>query len=234
MVSMQVLEERWFMAERRRQERRQRNRERWQRRQLNTEHLTARTHLPLPPSPTHTHTHTLTHTHIHTHRPTPHHPTPHHTTPPHPTPPPPHPSTTTNRSFSSCYLFCVAFCGTPAVAMSGRDGGSSAWRRRQRRLRSMLRHERQTVAMELAAALHHSRDVVPAQHVGQRAQKTANSAGARPGVLKNPEPQGGAVTVGYVAAPEPLLVVSSMAGGDAVGILAGMDQKDKLCGTSLS
>ena len=79
---------------------------------------------------------------------------------------------------------------------------------------------------ELAAAFHHSRDVVPAQHVGQRAQKTANSAGARPGVLKNPEPQGGAVTVGYVAAPEPLLVVSSMAGGDAVGILAGMDQKD--------
>ena len=33
----------------------------------------------------------------------------------------------------------------------------AAWRRRQRRLRSMLRHERQTVAMELGAALHHSR-----------------------------------------------------------------------------
>ena len=32
----------------------------------------------------------------------------------------------------------------------------AAWRRRQRRLRSMLRHERQTVRMELAAALHHS------------------------------------------------------------------------------
>ena len=39
------------------------------------------------------------------------------------------------------------------------DGaGTSAMRRRQRRLRAMLRHERQTVAMELAAALHHSRD----------------------------------------------------------------------------
>ena len=36
---------------------------------------------------------------------------------------------------------------------------TSAWRRRQRRLRSWLRHERQTVAMELAATLHHSRDV---------------------------------------------------------------------------
>ena len=39
------------------------------------------------------------------------------------------------------------------------DGaGTSAMRRRQRRLRAVLRHERQTVAMELAAALHHSRD----------------------------------------------------------------------------
>ena len=31
----------------------------------------------------------------------------------------------------------------------------SAMRRRQRRLRSWLRHERMTVRMELAAALHH-------------------------------------------------------------------------------
>ena len=35
-------------------------------------------------------------------------------------------------------------------------GLPSAKRRRERRLRAMLRHERQTVAMELAAALHHS------------------------------------------------------------------------------
>ena len=32
----------------------------------------------------------------------------------------------------------------------------AAWRRRQRRLRSMLRHERQTVAMALAECQHHS------------------------------------------------------------------------------
>ena len=38
----------------------------------------------------------------------------------------------------------------------------------------------------------------------------------RSGVLKEPEPQGGAVTVGYVAAPGPLLEVASMAGGDSV------------------
>ena len=41
-------------------------------------------------------------------------------------------------------------------------------------------------------------------------------AGRPPGVLKDPEPQGGAVTVGYVAAPGPLLEMSSMAGGDSI------------------
>ena len=91
-------------------------------------------------------------------------------------------------------------------------GTGSARRRRERRLRSMLRHERQTVAMELAAALHHSRDVGPEKNDGLRAQTTASS-GERPGVLEEPEPQGGAVTVGYVAAPGPLLEVASMAGG---------------------
>ena len=45
------------------------------------------------------------------------------------------------------------FCAERAHGSSG-----SAKRRRQRRLRSWLRHERQTVALELAAALHHSLD----------------------------------------------------------------------------
>ena len=122
---------------------------------------------------------------------------------------------------SFCYLFCVAFCGTLAVAMSDRDGGSSAWRRRERRLRSMLRHERQTVAMELAAALHHRRDVGLGVNAGLRAQTTASS-GKRPGVLTEPEPQGGAVTVGYVAAPVPTLALSVLAGsaGEAVDDLS--------------
>ena len=61
---------------------------------------------------------------------------------------------------------------------------------------------RQTVAMELAAALHHSRDVGLGVNAGLRAQTTASS-GKRPGVLTEPEPQGGSVTVGYVAAPIP-------------------------------
>ena len=54
----------------------------------------------------------------------------------------------------------------------------AAWRRRQRRLRSMLRHERQTVRMELAAALHHSWGGRLGMHEGLRAQKTASAGPA--------------------------------------------------------
>ena len=79
--------------------------------------------------------------------------------------------------------------------MAGRDTRDGR-RRRERRLRSWLRHEWQTVAMELAAALHRSRD--------GRGQTTA-SPGTRPSVLKEPEAQVAAVTVGYVAAGAPLL-----------------------------
>ena len=54
----------------------------------------------------------------------------------------------------------------------------AAWRRRQRRLRPMLRHERQTVAMELVAALHHSCGGGLGKNVGQWAQKTASAGPA--------------------------------------------------------
>ena len=57
-------------------------------------------------------------------------------------------------------------------------------RRRERRLRSWLRHERQSVAMELAAALHHSRDArSDVAHEALRGQKTASS-GSRPAPLE--------------------------------------------------
>ena len=65
------------------------------------------------------------------------------------------------------FFFASPRTKTPACNMSGR-------------LRSMLRQ---------VATLHHSRDVGPAQHVGLRAQKTANSAGVRPGVLEDPGPR---------------------------------------------
>ena len=50
----------------------------------------------------------------------------------------------------------------------------SAWRRRQRRLRSWWRHEQQSVAMALSAAAHHSYDKVAAgtKYDGLRAQTT--------------------------------------------------------------
>ena len=53
----------------------------------------------------------------------------------------------------------------------------SARRRRERRLRSFLRHERMTVRMELAAALHHSsfRGAGPETYDAPRSQRTANS-----------------------------------------------------------
>ena len=63
----------------------------------------------------------------------------------------------------------------------GGAGTSSAMRRSQRRLRAILRHEQQTVAMELAAALHHSRDAGPGTYAGLRAQKTASSGRPPPG-----------------------------------------------------
>ena len=65
-------------------------------------------------------------------------------------------------------------------------GTSAAKGRRERRLRSMLRREWQTVAMELAAALHHSCGVRPdVSREVLREQKTASS-GRRLGVLKEP------------------------------------------------
>ena len=56
-----------------------------------------------------------------------------------------------------------------------------------------------------------------ATHSGLRAQKTP-PPGERPGVLKDPELQGGAVTDGYVAAPAPPLAVPLLASaaGEAV------------------
>ena len=80
------------------------------------------------------------------------------------------------------------------------DGTSAAKRRRERRLRSWWRHERMTFAAALAEAHHHSSPKVGAeQYHAPRRQNIppdTTSAGTRPGVLKDPVPQG-AVAVGY-------------------------------------
>ena len=74
-----------------------------------------------------------------------------------------------------------------------------------------------TVAAALAEALHHSAPKVGAvPNNAPRSQKTARASGEHPGVLKEPEVQLEAATVGYVAAPGPLLAVPVLAGGDGV------------------
>ena len=108
-------------------------------------------------------------------------------------------------------MSCPTLAGDSNVARAG-----AARRRRERRLRSMLRHERQTVAMELAAALHHSRDVGPGKYDGLRAQTTASS-GTRPEPLEEvSEPQGLSAAPRCPDAGVPLLSVPLLAGRDGI------------------
>ena len=77
---------------------------------------------------------------------------------------------------------------------AARDAATSARRRRERQLRSFLRHEELSVKMVLARALHHSaqRVEVPREveeqvlHAGPRAQKTP-PPGMRPASLAEPQ-----------------------------------------------
>ena len=120
----------------------------------------------------------------------------------------------------------VASVQTLADAMCGeRDVGGvgSARRRRERLLRSMLRHEWQTVAMELAAALHHSCGPGPdGTHTALRGPKTASSGrvlGAR-----SPRPQLVDAVLLHRAAPllAPPLAAAPDDDGMAFGFLEEM------------
>ena len=101
----------------------------------------------------------------------------------------------------ACLLFrCRALAASQMMAGRDEGGGTgSARRRRERRLRSLLRHVRLAVAMAVAEATHHSsrgqktatviREVEEqAAHGGLRAQKTP-PPGARPGMLAEPGAQ---------------------------------------------
>ena len=134
--------------------------------------------LPSPPLPSHPQT---THTHTAT------------TTSP--------PGVSAQTHFLCGLTVSMTQAGNSNVARTG-----ATRRRWERRLRSMLRHERQTVAMELAAALHHSRDVGPGTNDGLRAQTTA-SPGKRPAPL------------GEVAEPQVKLVQHSGIGYELVQAL---------------
>ena len=64
--------------------------------------------------------------------------------------------------------------------MAGREDGGvgSAWRRRDRQLRAFRRHERLTVRMEVAAALHHSAQPVEGP-VRERSTRSTTAYGHR-------------------------------------------------------
>ena len=105
-----------------------------------------------------------------------------------PAPPPPPPT----RHLHSSVAFVVASLQTLAVSpwLNATAAASGVpRRRRERRLRAALRHEQQTVAMVLSAALHHSAQVgADVLYAAPRSQKTDRTAGRRPGVPKEPEP----------------------------------------------
>ena len=117
------------------------------------------------------------------------------------------------------------FCVTCLMEASGQHSSGASQRRKQRRMRSWWRHEQVSIAAAVATALHHSsyrgggvvrrptgtkdsgnrEGEVHEKHVVPREQKRP-LPGTRPEPLEEvPEPQVGAVTVGYVAAPGPLL-----------------------------
>ena len=115
------------------------------------------------------------------------------------------------------------------MPLHGEHAAGAAMRRRQRRLRSWLRHERMTVAMTLAEMTHHAaprgpnmaragEEVEHATHSGPRAQKTP-PPGERPGILAEPGPQRSDRTVRRSAGnslPTPGLPVLAGASGEAV------------------
>ena len=112
------------------------------------------------------------------------------------------------------------------------DGATgAAARRRQRRLRAWLRHERQSVAAAVAEALHHSagpREKVVEKRGRQEGEvhETHNALRSQttPLPVKRPAPLSevtgpqAAVTDGYVAAGVPLLGAPSLADSSAEAI----------------
>ena len=93
-------------------------------------------------------------------------------------------------------LLKTFFCAFMMSTNPGVDSATAAARRRQRRLRSWLRHERMTVAMTLAEMTHHTaprgpkmarvgEEVVHDAHEALRGQKTP-PLGTQPAALREP------------------------------------------------
>ena len=82
-----------------------------------------------------------------------------------------------HQAFHSRRSVSLNFCANPAVGMSELG---SARRRRERQLRAWHRHEQNTVAMELATALHHSAQRVEASREGVEGEKYCAPPRAKP------------------------------------------------------
>ena len=132
-------------------------------------------------------------------------------------------TTTTGQGSTRLLSFCGALFVEPLVGDIMADvahAAGAAKRRRERRLRAMLRHERRSVAMALAEFTHHSsrgqrtarawEEVENATHDGLRAQKTP-PPGERPGCLPDPGPQRSDRTVRHSAGEAPSLLPPSLA-----------------------
>ena len=100
----------------------------------------------------------------------------------------------------------------------GQHSSGAAQRRKQRRMRSWWRHEQVSIAAAVATALHHS--VQGGGGVARRPTGTEDSGnkGARPGVLKDPEPQQLDAVLAYRAAGEPSVATPLLAAPAAEGI----------------
>ena len=115
------------------------------------------------------------------------------------------------------------------AARVGDAGGTSSARRRERRLCSWWRHEAQSVAAALATARHHSagppvvtrREEQQEEDIRDEYQAPREQTRPPPGTRLAPlsdvaRPQQAAVTVGYVAAGAPSLVVAPVAAHDGL------------------
>ena len=132
---------------------------------------------------THHHPPPPTHPHIHTTTPLPYPPL---------SPPPPPPGAILFKGDQFILVAQVCWPQRAVVVMAARDdaggGIDSARRRRERRLRSVLRCEQQSIRMALATLTHHSRT---APEDGQGLGEWSTRANCEPRLLDPPHPQRG-------------------------------------------
>ena len=117
---------------------------------------------------------------------------------------------------------------TPVVATGDHAGGDAgaARRRRERQLRTWAKHERLSVAMALAVAVHHSagpstKKVMERRERQEEAEHETHKAlwgpktppsGQRPGLLTEPAPQWRLEAAARVSVVVPTLAIPSLAG----------------------